>query len=188
MRLPSGAPIAKEVLEQSGGFCFPESLIDLGAVMAGRLVEDPGAMFDAAALRIAGGIVEAPDTRERYRAGAHRAGFESDVEIAPGQPLILQHATGGPDCENFGMSRRIVQRAGAVAGNGENAAVTHDDGPDRNFALARRFASGIEGQAEGVFVGSGAQMPLPMTSRRTARRPISRRQNPSGQSILAIAA
>ena len=49
---------------------------NLRTVMAGRLVEEFGAVRDGAALRIGGGVDDPLDARKRDCTGAHRAGFE----------------------------------------------------------------------------------------------------------------
>src|SRR3546814_17709216 len=64
------------------------------SVMAGRGREDARAVLDAAALGIGRTVVKPPYTRRADRGGAHRAGFQRDVEIAVREPLAAGDAGG----------------------------------------------------------------------------------------------
>src|SRR4051812_3369091 len=78
--------VPEERAQQTCGLPLADARIDLGPMVAGRLVEDARAVLDAAALGIGGAIVKAPDPGEGDRLGAHRAGLQRDVEIAVDQP------------------------------------------------------------------------------------------------------
>jgi len=55
------------------------------------------------------------------RTGAHRAGFERDEELAPGQPLVPERLGGGADGDDLSMGRGIVIGARRVAIGGASA-------------------------------------------------------------------
>ena len=75
-------PRLEEILQQRCRFTICDTAIDLGPVMTGRLAEDTRSVLDAAALGIRCAVVEAAQASEGDRLGAHRAGFERDVEVA----------------------------------------------------------------------------------------------------------
>ena len=91
-------------------------------------------MLDTAALRIASRKIEPTKPRERDRAGAHRAGFQRDIEIALADTLRGKRGAGKPDREDFGMRRGIVAFARAVACTCDDHAVMHDSSTDGHLA------------------------------------------------------
>ena len=58
--------------------------------------------------------IEAPNAGERNRGGAHRAGFERDVQITVRQPLTANLRSRFANDQHFGMSRGIIGFARAV--------------------------------------------------------------------------
>ena len=77
-----------------------------------RLVEHARAMFDRAALGIAGCVVELRDPGMGYRARAHRARFQRDPQIAIGEPLVAELLRRRADGDDLRMGGRIVIAAG----------------------------------------------------------------------------
>src|ERR1700747_1716591 len=76
---------SEKVAQQFAGAPFLDASVNFRPVMRRRLVEQAGPMLDRTALWIIGPEVEPAQARPRDRRGAHRAGFEGDVEIALGQ-------------------------------------------------------------------------------------------------------
>ena len=102
--------------------------------MAGRLVIKPRTVFDTATLGVRRCIIETPDTRERDRPPAHRAGLERDVEICAADTLgALGHA-GFTNSEYFRMGRGIVQLPRAVSSASNHLPVEQDRRANRHFA------------------------------------------------------
>ena len=77
--------------------------------------KDPRAMRHPAGLGIGRAIIEPRNACSGDGAGAHRAGFERDIESVAGKSFRVCQGTGGADSENLGMCRRIVQLARPVA-------------------------------------------------------------------------
>src|SRR6185436_431828 len=75
------------------------------------------------------------DACERDRSGAHGAGLERDVEIMADEPLGSDLLASGADGEDFGVSRRIVKLARAVAGTGHAVTIGRD-----NYGTYRHLA------------------------------------------------
>lgn len=109
-------------------------------MMAGRLLEPAGSMFDRAAFGVIGAVIDAADARETDGGGAHGAGLQGNVEIAVRQARLAYGLGGGPDSDDFGMRRRIRVLLGTVAGRGQHlpgATVDHH-GAHRHLAAPRR--------------------------------------------------
>ena len=130
----------EEGFEERRRLGFGEAGVDFGRVVAGRLAEDARSVFDAAAFRVAGPVIEPPDAGERDRGRAHRTGFQSYVKVAIDQTLAFQNRAGGADRQNFGMGRRVVKLTRTVARKHQNVARSgHDDRSDGHLAaLGRR--------------------------------------------------
>src|SRR5438270_6359900 len=101
-------------------------------MMAGGRGKKSHAGLDRAALRIGRAVIQPPDPRKRDRARAHRAGFESYVEVAIGQPLGADGLGGLPDRQYLGMGAWIAVGQGTVTGAGDDLMIPHDDASDRN--------------------------------------------------------
>ena len=118
--------------------------------MAGRLVEDARAVLDTAALGIGRAPIEAPDAREGNRLGAHRTGFQRDIEIAAGQPRRAKLGRGGADHQHLGMGGGIAKLLGAIARLDQHLARrAHDHRADRHFATRAGGAGGGQGECHG---------------------------------------
>ena len=113
-------------------------------MMAGRLGKEAAAALDGATFRVVAAPVEAPDPRERYRRGTHRAGFEGHVEIAVDEPFAAKAGAGRADDEDLGVRRRVVILDRAIAGFRDDKAAAHDHGANRHLAPHRRCAGLLE--------------------------------------------
>jgi hypothetical protein len=63
--------------------------------------------------------------------GAHRAGFEGDVEGAVFEPPIAELMPGGGEDDQLGVGAGVSELAAPVAGAGDDRAGTRHDGADR---------------------------------------------------------
>ena len=81
------AAVAEEVLEQGLGLGGADAVEDFGDVVALRMAEDPRALRHAAGFRVGGAVDQPRDAGLADGGGAHRAGFEGDIERVAGQPL-----------------------------------------------------------------------------------------------------
>ena len=98
-----------------------------------------------------GTVDEPPDAGVGAGAGAHQAGFDGGVEVAPGEAVVAEPLRGGADCEHLGVGGGVAGLEDAVAGGGEDFAVLRDDGADGDFAVfGRPLGFGEGGAHEGV--------------------------------------
>src|SRR5260370_227797 len=80
-------PRYKEFAHRLRSAALGDAGVDLGPVMAGRLVEDARTVLDTAAFRIVGGEIKPADAGKTDRRGAHRARLQGDIKIAIGEAL-----------------------------------------------------------------------------------------------------
>lgn len=107
-------------------------------MMAGRLIEETGTIFDPTTFFIASTKVEPADAGKRDRSSTHGAGLQRDVKIAIRQALAAQVFAGLPNGQDFCMCRRIAEFARPVAGPGDDrAGGINDDGTNRDLMALR---------------------------------------------------
>lgn len=116
-------------------------------MMTGRLTEHVGAMDDAPALRIVGSESQRFHARQSHRSGTHGAGLQADPDRASVEPRLAELQRRGPDRNDFRVRGWIEAPAHRVARLGDDVPALRDDGPDRHFAVLRRFAGEIERSA-----------------------------------------
>ena len=116
------AAILEELNQQGAGRFGADAAIDFRAMMAGRLLEEARAVFDRAHLLIRRAEIEPADAGEGNGGGAHGARLERDIEIAIGEPLAAELASGLADGQQFGMGGRVAVGERAVAGCGDDGA------------------------------------------------------------------
>jgi hypothetical protein len=107
-------------------------------------------MFDAAAFGIGRRIIEPGDARLGNRACAHRARFKRHPQIAIIEAVGVEGQTRSADCDDFGMSRRIIARACPIATGCNDLAIADNDSTDRNFAERFDLFGNIERVAHGI--------------------------------------
>ena len=79
-----------------------------GRWMAGRLLEDAGAVLDPAALGVGGTEVEPAQPGEGDRLRAHGARLQRDVDVAVGTRRALPRSVGrSADSQHLGVRRRV---------------------------------------------------------------------------------
>jgi hypothetical protein len=120
-------PVLEKSSEQVRRLRVSDPAIHLRGVVAGRLVEEADAMLDGARLFVGGAKIKPGNPREGDRAGAHRAGFEGNVEMATDQTFALKLCGCGAENEDFGMSGGIAALDGAIAVLGQDRAVRADN-------------------------------------------------------------
>jgi len=99
-----------------------------------RVREDFEAGADCAAFWVVGAVDEAGDTGLDDGAGAHAAGLDGDVERGVGEAVVAEQAGGFANDYHFRVCRGVTIANGAVAGTGEDFAVTDEDGADGDLA------------------------------------------------------
>src|SRR5918997_681355 len=96
-------PPLEELPQQGRRLALADAAIDLGSVVAGRLVEEAHAVLHRSALGVVGGEIDPPDAREGDRGRAHGAGLQGHVEIAVAEPLVVQNFAGAADGQHLRM-------------------------------------------------------------------------------------
>src|SRR5580698_9694583 len=109
-------------------------------MVTGWLIEDTRSVLHAAALWIVGAKIEPADARQRDRRGAHRAGFERDIEVAAVELLLTEPRRRLAQHQHLGVRGRIALALDPIAGGGDHHVVRPDHhGADRNFTAPRRL-------------------------------------------------
>ena len=104
--------------------------------MTGGQIEDAGAMFHPAPLRIRGTINQPPQPGEANCGGTHRARLEGDVKIKTIKAFRPQSLGSRTNHQHLGVSSRIAQLDDAITGHRHSLARVrvHQDCPHRHLA------------------------------------------------------
>src|SRR5229473_5682901 len=138
--MPLGLGCAKltafceERLEDGGAVVGEDAGGDFDVMVEARVGEDFEAGADGAAFGIVGAVDEAGDTGLDDSARAHAAELDGDVERGIRKAVVAKKAGGFSQSNDFGVGRGVAIADGAVAGTGENPAVTDEHGADGDFA------------------------------------------------------
>lgn len=116
--------------------------------------EHTRAVLDATAFGIGCRIIEPAQARVGNRGGAHRAGFERNVEIAIADALRAQLFASDADCQHLGMGGGIVEFTRAVSGRGNERAIPQDRRADRHLTAHTRCMGLGESRIEPVAAAS----------------------------------
>lgn len=100
---------------------------------------------DATEAEVAIGEDEGFDAGVDDGAGAHDAGFESDVEGRVVEAVVLAGGGGGAEEVDFSVGGGVVGEDGCVVGAGDDAPVQNQDGADGDFPGGLGFAGFGEG-------------------------------------------
>src|SRR3712207_3449499 len=99
--LRRSAPLTEEGAEQVAALLRQHAAQHLRAGVAGRLLEEAGAVQDGAALRILRAEDEAADAGVADRARAHGAGLERHEEAEAGEAIVAELLRGAADRLNL---------------------------------------------------------------------------------------
>jgi len=93
-----------------------EAAVDFRPPVRGRLIEDPGPVYDAAALGVFGCEHDPSQPRMADGACAHGAGLQRHIEGQPRQPVVAGGQTRAAQGQDFGVGRGVAQGYGGVGG------------------------------------------------------------------------
>jgi hypothetical protein len=113
----------------------------VGAVVA----QDFEAGMDRAALCFVRSVNEARDTSLKHGAGAHRAGFDGDVQRGAEKTVVAEAVGGFAERENFGVGSGITMRDSAISRAGHDFFVEDKNCANGDFAAICGFAGFGEG-------------------------------------------
>src|SRR6185295_6401517 len=147
------SPRTEEFLQQRASGGAVAGAGDDGAMMTARLLEEARAVQDGAALGILRSEHETRHARQADSAGAHRAGFERNVQRRAQQPLIAEPGRACTQYQHFGMRGRIVPLDNSVAVGGQKRAFGRQQRcADRHLAAFCRGLGFQERQCYGCIV------------------------------------
>lgn len=132
------APLAKEIAQQGCAFALSQSAHHLGAVVTGGMVENAGAVFDAAALGVVGAEIHPAQPGQGNGGGAHGTGFQGDVEGGPGEPVVADTMAGIAQGADLGMGTGVMGGDGAIPALPQDLTLPNQDRPHRDLAHCRR--------------------------------------------------
>ena len=98
-------------------FRFGDAGNDFGAVVAGGLLVDTGAVFYAATFGVRRCEIEPADAGEAYGGGTHGARLEGYVHVAIGQAGGIALSACFADGEDFGVGGGVGGGFGEVVGD-----------------------------------------------------------------------
>ena len=111
-----------------------------------RLAEETRPVLDCPTFFVTCAEVKPPDPCKGNGRGAHRAGFERDIEVAVRKALASKQGASLADDKDLCMGRRIIQFQCPVAVARDELAISDNHGADRHFAAQRcRFGFGERG-------------------------------------------
>lgn len=119
------------------------------AVVFEELVESA----NGAGLGVADAEDDARNAGQDDGPGAHRAGFEGDVERGAEEPPVAHGLGGLGDGDHFGVGGGVVQRLALVVGPGDDAAVADDATADGHLVGVACGSGFAEGHVHESFVG-----------------------------------
>ena len=130
-------------------------LAGVRAVVDRGAFEEAGAVVDGPALGVARRPHHAGHPGVRYRARAHRAGFQGREEVGADEPVVADSPRGRAERDDFGVGGGVGVAQGAVAAFADDFAVEDDHGTDGDFACGGGGAGEFEGAPHVGVVGSG---------------------------------
>jgi hypothetical protein len=131
-------PRCEKLLQQTGGLGGKHAPFDACVVIQTVYCEQVHHAPTRPRLRIVGAEYHPRDPRVQYRAYAHCARLECDVERAAAEPVIACVLRSIAQCGNFRMGGRIVTGNRPVVTAPDDLAVTYHDRADGHFAGSGR--------------------------------------------------
>ena len=147
------AASGEEFLQESRCVICQHAGCDIDTMVDARMVEDGEAGTRRTAFGVIGAINEALDASLQYRAGAHRARLDRDINRGANEAIIASGFCRGAEREHFRVRRGIAIGDGAVGRARDDTLVQHDDAADRDFSGAFSGRGLFEGHAHVNFVG-----------------------------------
>lgn len=161
-QLGGGPFFQKEILKQGAAFLLTNPSRDFATVVELRHLQNVEEPARRTPFRIAAAKDHPPQTRVNQRPGAHRAGFLRHVEIAIGEPPVVDDALRLSNREHLRVGRGVFQRLHLIRRPRDDATFAHDHRTDGHFVrlvsphrLTQRFAHKINvaRQIDDGFVG-----------------------------------
>lgn len=90
--------------------------------------------IDGSCFGVTGTVDELFYASLNHGSGAHDARFDGDDQDGAGQPVIAQVLCTLPQCQDFGMSRRIVGFYRVVVAAADNLSVDEENSPDGHLS------------------------------------------------------
>lgn len=128
------AAFGEERLQDGGAVGGKDTRGDFYVMVEAGMGEDFEAGADGTAFGVVGAVDEAWDAGLDDGASAHATRLDCDVEGIIGEAVVAEKAGGFAKDNHLRMSRGVIVADGTVAGTGENLAVMHEHGADRDFA------------------------------------------------------
>ena len=133
-----GAAFAKERLQQIHATRGQNARRDFELMIQLRMVEHLQHRVNCSSLGVFCSVDQAADARVRDGAGAHRAGFDRDIQIAVQQAIIADRLRSFTKRQYFGMGRGIVGADRPIASPAYDLAIVDNNRANRNFAHRQR--------------------------------------------------
>ena len=108
-----------------------------------------------AAFSLVGSVDEAGDAGLNHRAGAHGAGFDSDVESCAEHAVVADAVSRVTQRQDFRVRRGIAMGNCAVSGARDNFVVDYEHGADGDFSAFGRLAGFLKGLGHEDMIGFG---------------------------------
>jgi hypothetical protein len=146
--------LAEKFLQQRGARGSENSTGDRRSVVEPIVFAESIERLNGARFRIQTTKDQPAYTRLQYRAHAHDAGFQSNINIAIVEPPRAQRGRGFLDRADFGMAERALSSLPLIKPAAHDSIAQNDHRPDRHFSLVRRLSGLRQGEIHVVAVGA----------------------------------
>jgi len=130
----------EERLDYGGAIGSQDPGGDFDLMVEARVGEDFEARANGTAFGVIGAVDEAGNAGLDDGASAHAAGLNGDVECGVGEAVIAEEAGSFAKDNDFGVGGGVAIADGAVAGTGQDLAVTDEDSTNGDFGCGRSNA------------------------------------------------
>ena len=137
----------EEGLEDGGAVVCQHAGSDFETVVEAAVADDVVKTPAGAGLRVGAAVDKPVEPGQDQRAGAHRAGFERDVDRAAVQSPQAQGRRGLGQGDDLGVGGRVLELLALVVGLGDDAVLVDDHGPDGHVAVLLGHERGIDGHS-----------------------------------------
>jgi hypothetical protein len=140
-------------LEQGCGVFSEDSKGDLDLMIEFGVGKDFETGADGTAFGVVGAVDESRNAGLDHGAGAHAAWFNADIEGDTSEAVIAKNLGSFANDDNFRVGGGVAIAYRPVARTGEDSAVVHKDGANRNFACRCRSAGLSKGFLHELEIG-----------------------------------